>query len=41
MLYGRTDKVLDFLENILDSDRAPFKMKEVTKEVMKDLLKNN
>jgi hypothetical protein len=35
------EKVLDFLDNILDSDNAPFKMKEDTREVMNDLLKNN
>ena len=34
------DSVERFLENILDSDAAPFKLKWQTREVLKDL-KNN
>jgi hypothetical protein len=34
------DNCLEYLENIIDSDWAPFKIKEQTKSVIKDL-KNN
>jgi len=35
-----SDGVLDFLENILESDDIPYKTKVVTKQVINDL-KNN
>jgi hypothetical protein len=35
------DKVLDYLENILDYEFTPYKTKVITKEVIEDLTKIN